>query len=130
MIQPYGVPRQSFYRYPAPSVPDAVLVAPQLNFPPAHPEFHDDVYQLERRTRNIKLDGQSGAALVAHADVLLPAPPSTPSSTISDTDMSSPRSFVSMHLAGSDTSSVSDKPSRQRANSGGSFYRSKPVVAL
>ncbi|GJE98977.1 zinc finger CCCH domain-containing protein [Phanerochaete sordida] len=126
-IPPYGVPCHPYYGLPAPLVRDAVLVTPHLYFP-AHPDFHADVDGLEQGMRGIKLDGHGAAALMAHADALLSAPPSTPSSTLSDTDLSSPQSFVSMHLAGSESSYASDnrEPGRQRSNSGGSFYRTKP----
>lgn len=125
-IPPYGVPCQPYYAFPAPLVRDAVLVAPHLYFP-AHPDFHGDVDRLEQSLQGLKLDGQR-AMITTHADTLLSAPPSTPSTVVSDTDLSSPQSFVSMSLAGSETFCPSDnrEPSRQRANSGGSFYRTKP----
>ena len=121
-IPQYAVPYQPCYAYTPTPMSNVIIVHPGYSSRVSLPS-HEDTGHIESSMRNMTLDVTGGKTPTAHGQPL-PAPPSTPCSTI--TDMSSPESFVSMHL-GSETSRASDESEqpRQRSSTGGSFYRSQ-----
>ena len=117
----YAVPYYTYHQRP---IHEALMFPRQLYYPVSH----GGVHQLESHVLRMSLvDDSKTRAKYVDAP---PVPPSTPSST--STDISSPMSSPSAHRARSESSHAGEEVQapRQRANSGGSFYRSKFLVML
>ncbi|KIP06695.1 hypothetical protein PHLGIDRAFT_448394 [Phlebiopsis gigantea 11061_1 CR5-6] len=112
------------YPYPPMAHNDAAMYHPQMYYPVARRDPYSDMLPLESHILKMSLDNEK--VPVKSTQPAPPVPPPTPSSTA--TEASSPTSTTSAHFAGSESARLLEEQQapRERANSCGSFYRTKP----
>ena len=106
---------------------DPAMYHAPIYYPAPRRDAYPDMAPLESHILKMSLDEKVPAKGTEAAP---PVPPPTPSSTV--TEVSSPTSTTSAHYAGSESarSLEESQAPRERANSGGSFYRSMSLHTL